>query len=487
MAVIKRRFASFAFIIPCVFVLVWYTNLNAGPHQMEAPQSQDIHPPSPDKPTPAESWHGMPVVEDLDSERPEHHLAEDASGGGLESLESPTLPTEKSLMDAVERLLQTASEDQSKQEHNRKSLQGMVECMHNRHCERNLKLVILGSADFGNAVGHEASILGTFDNLKVFYIYSARDIVFAHGVHALFPSYTRAVIFDRPELTACVKDTKGCLRSPENQDGIPLWKMFNWNQIPDADPVSPFGFAWTFTGELFNHGETYVGYNVERSCRDLPYVPSTERSNRAFILANLEAYFHHPKHNNWPPKYFEDAGAEAGAQLVASLDPVIARLEQFPEVVGKQVPSSLVELGWLPPRGVLEEISKSKLLVGLWDPREQALVYEALCLGVPFLNPIRSWDANNPNDTSKWLTQNMGLNEFGPPYVYHVFTHDYEGFKKAIADAMTHPIQRFIPDRMTNAALEKRLSAILERDWKTEARAVLDAQKASGKPQDFLL
>ncbi|KAJ6470624.1 hypothetical protein C8R47DRAFT_1222519 [Mycena vitilis] len=466
----KRRFACFALAIPCAVLLIWYTNFNDGPPDA----SRTVYPPPR---APAESSHAILIVEDLDS--PEDHRATQDT-----SPKNPALPTEESMMDAVERLLEATSGDESKREHNRKSLRGMVECMYNRHCKRTPKLLILGSADFGSAAGHEPSILAAFDNLKVSYIYSARDIVFAHGIHALFPSYTRAVIFEPPELTECVEDTRECLRSPENQDGIPVWKLFTWTQYPGGQPASPLGFAWTLAGETFPHGETYVGFSVERSCREIPYVPPTERLDRSFILATLETFFYGPRHNNWPPRYFEDSSAETGAQLVASLDPVHARLVQYPEVEGQHVPSNLVELGWLPPRRVLEEISKSRLLVGLWDPREQSIVYEALCLGVPFLNPIRSWDENNPNDTSKWTTQNMGLNDWSPPYAYNVFWHDYEGFKKAIADAMTHPIERYIPERMTDAALEKRISAILERDWKTEAQAALDA---SGKRKDFLL
>ncbi|KAJ7651985.1 hypothetical protein DFH06DRAFT_538320 [Mycena polygramma] len=440
----KRRFAYFAYLgIPCLVLLIWYTNWNAGSQDTGPSHFQDIYSPSPSQPTLAESLHGIHVaiVEDLDSEPPEHHH-EDASGGGSEEL---ALPTEESMMDGVELLLEITSGDQSKREHNRNTLRGMVECMHNTHCERDLKLVILGSADFGSASGNERSILGAFDNLNVSYIYSARDTVFAHGVHALFPSYTRAVIFDPHDLTACVKNTRGCLRSPENQDGIPLWKLFSWTQLPHDQPASPLGFAWTLTGEVFPRGETFVGFSVERSCRDIPYVEPTERLDRAFILANLETYFYGPRHNNWPPKYFEDSGAETGVQFVASLDPEDARLASYPEIEGEHhVPSNLVEIGWLPPSRVLEEISKSRLFIGLWDPREQPVVYEALCLGVPFLNPIRYWDANNPNDTSKWVTQITGLSDLGPPYAYNVFWHDYEGFKKAVADAMAHPIERFI-------------------------------------------
>ncbi|KAJ7134387.1 hypothetical protein C8R44DRAFT_609886, partial [Mycena epipterygia] len=327
----------------------------------------------------------------------------------------------------------------------------------------------------------ESSILRAFDSLGVFSVYVPHGIQAAQSMHALFALQVKAVISDEDDLKQCFQDTRGCLRSPQNLKGIPAWKMFSWGYLPPNQPPSPLGFAWILSQENRPQGETYLGYSIERVCRDASYVDHAQRLDRTFILANLEAWFI-KHHNVWPPKYFEDAGPATGTQFVAALDPVIARVASWPQLAKYHiVPSNLVELGPHSDRDFLQEMAKSRLLLGLFDPREMPVVFSALCLGVPFLNPIRNWDSNNSSDRSKWETQVMALNDLNPPYVYNVFANDYEGFEKAIADAMTHPPPSYTPEHMMEAAVEKRVAAILNRDWKMEAQAVIERKKAAGE------
>ena len=91
---------------------------------------------------------------------------------------------------------------------------------------------------------------------------------------------------------------------------------------------------------------------------------------------------------------------------------------------------------------------------------------------------------------SRWRSQHDGLQELGPPYVYNVFKGDTAGFVQAFKDALSNPIDRYacqtvltpvahlgyamtassyVPERTTMSAVEKRLAAILERDWAAEA------------------
>ena len=137
--------------------------------------------------------------------------------------------------------------------------------------------------------------------------------------------------------------------------------------------------------------------------------------------------------------------------------------------------------------------------------------YDALCLGVPFINPIvevshlvqvplpiswclilyLKWDHDNPGDRSKWYTQHEPLSKLGSPYVYNVFKNDTEGFVRAIEAALENPIERFVTsviqfdqkadrfycassvlDRMRLGAVERRLGAILEHDWEAEASSL---------------
>lgn len=55
-----------------------------------------------------------------------------------------------------------------------------------------------------------------------------------------------------------------------------------------------------------------------------------------------------------------------------------------------------------------------------------------------------------------------------PPYVYNVHKDDYAGFAAAIQAALKTPIERTILERMRLPAIEERLDAILEVDWKAE-------------------
>lgn len=87
--------------------------------------------------------------------------------------------------------------------------------------------------------------------------------------------------------------------------------------------------------------------------------------------------------------------------------------------------------------------------------------YEALCLGVPFINPIldvspplvgyllllthnflTQWDRAQPGNRMKWTAQHGMLKLMNPPYVYNVFKDDLDGFMEAIEAAVTTPIDR---------------------------------------------
>lgn len=67
-----------------------------------------------------------------------------------------------------------------------------------------------------------------------------------------------------------------------------------------------------------------------------------------------------------------------------------------------------------------------------------------------------------------------------PPYVYNVFKDDAEGFVKAVEQAIANPIKKYILPRMTQKAVEERLSGILEHDWRKEAEEILEERKRTG-------
>lgn len=90
-------------------------------------------------------------------------------------------------------------------------------------------------------------------------------------------------------------------------------------------------------------------------------------------------------------------------------------------------------------------VASSRVLLGIGSPGLSPTPYEALCLGVPFINPVKTWDKKDPENKSKWKAQHDGLLYAGvdEPYVYHVKVGDRQGFERAIVKAMETPIQRF--------------------------------------------
>lgn len=98
--------------------------------------------------------------------------------------------------------------------------------------------------------------------------------------------------------------------------------------------------------------------------------------------------------------------------------------------------------------------------------------YDALCQGVPFLNPILEHDDRNPEDRTQWQTQHNGVKHLDPPYVYNVYAHDTEGFVEAIGSALATPIGSTIVARMRQDEVDKRVQAILSANFKGHARWV---------------
>ncbi|KAJ7235499.1 hypothetical protein C8J57DRAFT_1248342 [Mycena rebaudengoi] len=398
----------------------------------------------------------------------------------------PNIPLSKaSMVDAVTILLHTFEKTTGlpKQiaDHNRRAMSDLVECIYSRKCKKRPKLVILESIHFQWALmtgerGAEAWVRSTvraFDKLGVSYVYSPQDPEWAQSVHALFARQVAAVIFDRDAVKACFAGPTTCARSARNPDGIPAWKIFSWyDGQPGDEPDSPLGHAWTLMPEMFHEHGTYVGYSIQAEA--VPFVDPADRVDHAWILANLETYFY-LHHNIWSHDYFERAGLETGMEFIAALHPEQGRLSAYPYTHNViSVPSNLVDIGTAENSGVLlPKLAESRMLIGLFDPRDLPIVYESLNAGVPFLNPIRNWDVNNPSNRSEWQAGSFGVKHLDPPYVYNVFKDDYAGFKAAIEAAIKHPIKSFVLEHMKEAAVEERIGKILDRDWKTEAQTLL--------------
>ncbi|KAJ7864644.1 hypothetical protein B0H13DRAFT_2069028, partial [Mycena leptocephala] len=115
--------------------------------------------------------------------------------------------------------------------------------------------------------------------------------------------------------------------------------------------------------------------------------------------------------------------------------------------------------------------------MGIGAPSTSPTPYDALCLGVPFINPILTWDPARPDDRSKWEAQHEALKHLNPPHVYNVFKDDEDGLERAVRAALDAPLlDRYILPRMELDAVQARVGAILETDWRSAAEAVLAAR-----------
>ena len=196
--------------------------------------------------------------------------------------------------------------------------------------------------------------------------------------------------------------------------------------------------------------------------------------------------------------------------------------------------NGVFNLGMQTPEDFFDQVRNSRVMIGMTNPHWSPSPIDALCLGVPFLNPvsflvpsldernaysrtasyaqISGWNVDDPWNKSHWDTQHPTLVGYDQPYVplstsyfylvlivtwptllryvYHVHAKNFTGFLEAIESAMKTPIDRraflsnmfvhlshqvnsFIPEHMTEEAVKGRLVKLMETDWRTEAQEVL--------------
>ncbi|KAF8311079.1 hypothetical protein DL93DRAFT_2169297 [Clavulina sp. PMI_390] len=395
--------------------------------------------------------------------------------------------------------------------HNRRVLEALVDCVFAATCTHfQTKLVILDAFIFPHARDllpkrddyYSHSALKSLDSLGASYVFSNVNTTWAIEIHKLFPSLVHAVIFQEGDhiyqLSSCFasaittndadpeSDIKnGCVQIPGRfPHGIPAHKLFGWGTdgwLTADFPGSPLGTAWTLVNEPFSQGQTYIGYSIQEQCeasgpdRLFPSIPAAARPkdphHHAFIHANLETYFW-LHHNDWKPSWFDRAVAATGVQAYAALDPEVARLRDYPITKGVWVvPKTLVELDRrkMSETDILTEMAKASIFVGLWDPLNMVQPYIALCMGVPFLNPIHSHNSEHPEDRSAWVVQNAALKWVDAPYVYNVFKTDEQGFQDALRGSVEKTFDSYIPPSMTTAAVRTRWAKFLDTNWLEKA------------------
>jgi len=137
--------------------------------------------------------------------------------------------------------------------------------------------------------------------------------------------------------------------------------------------------------------EIFTSYSIEEKCTPLPVLPPEKREHRVYMLMKELAYAHYDA--AWDPSFYSDAADELGIRFVAGYnnspdfkpdgkDPPEGGWDEIED------PGKVDNLHQMPREKFLEEVGKSKLMIGVGLPTWSPSPYDALCLGVPFLNPV---------------------------------------------------------------------------------------------------
>ncbi|KAJ7714165.1 hypothetical protein B0H14DRAFT_3523082 [Mycena olivaceomarginata] len=361
---------------------------------------------------------------------------------------TPTSPLSRLLFPA-----DPAQEDHSWMAENEWTIASILRCVESGSCSQNqTKVVILAANPFrgvlrgdngGEAIWANSTVIA-LRRLGYSFLYaSSRDHM--SQLYYMFRRLVSAIFEDVPDVMACFHD-QDCVLREHRPHGIPAWKLFS------------FHFWGTATASNLN--------------------VRPDHSSRT-ISARIQAYVYAKD-----ARYFNGtASAAAGVQFLAGVHD-----HPLPEFF----PSNITNVGFMPTTEFYGRVAESRVLVGVGRPTMHRTIssptpYEALCLGVPFINPILSWDKNDPTNKTRWNSQHDTLKHLDPPYVYNVFKGDKEGFVNAVVDASSHPIESFVLDGMRMSSVEARVAAIMETNWKAEAAELLAERKASGSGEKFWL
>ncbi|KAJ7754375.1 hypothetical protein DFH07DRAFT_502101 [Mycena maculata] len=378
-----------------------------------------------------------------------------------------------------------ALDDRSWIAENQRTISALFRCIEANSCTQNqTKVVLLVASPFREllegANGGEAiwanSTLIALRRLGYNYLYS-NSMARASQLYHIFGALIPVVFVDVPDAYSCFQD-ENCILSRLRPHGIPAWKILSFHFWDSPD--NPLGRRWTLSPEDYrgSEGNTYLGYSVEPQCSRQPFVPHSHRKEQAYVLAKEARYFAPDVDRAHDPDSFEAAAAAIDIRFLAGV-----RERVLPEYF----PRNITNVGFMSAPQFYATLAESRVLVGVGVPFTSPTPWEALCLGVPFINPIHHWSADAPLDKTHWVSQHAALKHLDPPYVYNVFKGDKAGFVRAVVDAIAHPIQSFVAEDMRMRAVEVRLAAVFETDWRSEAARLLAEQQASGSGEAFWL
>lgn len=257
----------------------------------------------------------------------------------------------------------------------------------------------------------ESSLSQSFEELgySVFYACDASfDFTEAMIYWRLFRHITKVIFAEPSQIQQCIGNA-ACIKSEANPTGIPIWQMLAFNIWPG--PAHELGANWTIgIDNLPDSQNRYLGYSLEKSCRKPGLIPFDERSDKAFAFGKDIRYFNE-RDFAWSLDDFAYLSRELHLNLVGGYS-----VAPGTNISTIHVPPEIENLGFLAKDDFLKEIGSSKVLIGIGNPLISPTPHDALCLGVPFINPILAWDPENPEDRTHWITQHNGLLEAEPPH-----------------------------------------------------------------------
>jgi hypothetical protein len=253
-----------------------------------------------------------------------------------------------------------------------------------------------------------------------------------------YPDLVKIVILEGASSTECFKSEK-CIKTPTHPLGIPAWKMFSFHFWGGAS--NPLGNAWTLSPENYSlispsssKDNIYLGYSIERTCMKIPVTPMAERPRQAYILAKQLSYFYN-KDYSWPNVSYDRAPFDVK---------IVAGIAENNTAPGEELPNGITDYGRLTKTEFYAHLGESRVLVGIGKPYLSPSPYDALCMGLPFINPIAHWAEDDPENRTWWQSQHDALKFLDPPYVYNVKKGDIEGFWVAMGQALDTPIERYV-------------------------------------------
>jgi hypothetical protein len=178
----------------------------------------------------------------------------------------------------------------------------------------------------------------------------------------------------------------------------------------DDSPANPLGPDWTLSPHWTN-GNRFISYSIEPACLDQTLVPTAERAtNRTYLFAKTRDYLE-PNHNDtaWT---LHDLG---GVIDRLGLDMIAGIRDEDDEASRDHLKSLGIDnKGRLDANSFREYVSSSRLFIGVGRPRISPSPLEALCLGVPFINPIGIYDHEDIWNVTTWNSQHWAIQHMEP-------------------------------------------------------------------------